>query len=402
MRRAWVLAGLVLGACQPNPIDTAGIHGVRTPPPPGLVHFSPSPDPTTAPSPAHTLAPSMAPAATPTPGQGSPGPTPTPLPPKPTPMPPTPVPSPVLELDAGKQAADTWITGPSLHRPRAGLVAGAYGGTLYAAEGENRASLEWVESDRQGWTPAEASPPSPGAPVPIGRRLSAVGVDAKRMVGVGGDESDVLDEVLLYTKDGATLAGRLPDPVMAACAAISGDTLIVAGGLDAQRALSPAVQRLDLGTQGVSNGQPMPQAVAGAAYALLNDKLYVVGGYTLDASGNAVPQTSMQVYDVAGDTWQRDGDGKPDSPVALPVARHSAAAAALGGKLYVVGGAGAGNGVLNSVSIFDPVKNVWSDGAAIPTARALHALAAFDGRLWAIGGRAATGETLTSVEIYQP
>ena len=78
------------------------------------------------------------------------------------------------------------------------------------------------------------------------------------------------------------------------------------------------------------------------------------------------------------------------------------AAAALNGKLYVVGGVGTGSGLIDAVAVYDPKTNTWSEGAAIPTARALLALAAYDGRLWAIGGRGADKRPLASVEIYRP
>jgi hypothetical protein len=308
----------------------------------------------------------------------------------------------VLAIVPGSQAPDTWQTGPSLQRPRTGLGAAALDGALFALEGENQPSLELLGPDDAGWGLLRPPAAAPGGPSATGKRLAAVAGDGKRLFGLGGDDGDVLSGVLEYTRAGASVLAVLTSPVMAGAGGMLNDTLVVAGGLDASHQVVGAVQRVSIASKAVTAGKPMPLAVAGAAAAVLDGKLYVLGGYTLAADGSAVPQTAVQVYDIAVDSWQRDGDGKPNSPPSLPLARHSAAAAVLGNKLYLVSGAGVGNGLVDAVAIYDPVKNTWNDGAQIPTARALHGLAAFDGRLWAIGGRGADRQPLSSVEIYRP
>jgi hypothetical protein len=406
MRPVWLFLALALAACTPDPALLANIRTARLPNSGTSVQTaragdspSPSTAPTSAPSPSATASASLPSPVVPSP-PASPVATPTA-----TPVPaqlPAPAQSPVLGIAAAPQPKDTWQTGPSLQHPRAGLVAAAVGGVLYAIEGDHRASLEWIATDVDPWTSSVAPEPGDGSAAPIGRSLATLGFDAKRLVGAGGDDSAVLDDVFSYNQDGAILAGRLPVPVMAAAGGLVGDNLVVAGGLDAQRHVTSGVRILNLQDQTTHAGKAMPMGVVGAASAVFNDRLYVFGGYTIAADGSTQPQSSVQVYDVAKDTWQRDGDGQSNSPVPLVQARHSAAAAASGGRIYLVGGAGTGNGVLPSLVVYDPLKNVWQDLAPIPTGRALHGLAAYGGRLWAIGGHGADGRLLTSVEIYQP
>jgi hypothetical protein len=396
-RAFFVLAATFLAACDPGvPVLDAGLpRGVRTPYL-GPVAASASPSPTAAPTPRPSATRPPTPSPTPT---GAPTATPTPRP-SPTPVPPAA--SPVLALVPGSQAADSWQTGPSLQRPRTGLGAAALDGALFALEGENQASLELLGPDDAAWGLLRPPAAAPGGPSTNGKRLMAVAGDGKRLFALGGDDGDVLSGVLEYTRLGAAVLAVLPAPVMAGAGGMQGDTLVVAGGLDASHNVSGAVQRVNVVTKGVSAGKPMPQPVAGAAAVVLDGKLYVLGGYTLAADGTAQPQTVVQVYDINADSWQRDGDGKPNSPQPLQLARHSAAAATMNGKLYLVSGAGTGNGLVDSVAIYDPVKGVWSDGAQIPTARALFGLAAFDGKLWAVGGRGAEKQPLSSVEVYRP
>lgn len=97
------------------------------------------------------------------------------------------------------------------------------------------------------------------------------------------------------------------------------------------------------------------------------------------------------------------------SRLAGPTAREYAAAAALDGKVYLVGGQltntgttpGPATGVLD---IYDPATNTWSAGPPMPTARMGLTLTAYNGKLYAIGGRTDGFNTsaVGTVEEYNP
>ena len=84
----------------------------------------------------------------------------------------------------------------------------------------------------------------------------------------------------------------------------------------------------------------------------------------------------------------------------MPTARANAAAATVGGKLYVVGGR-AGTAYLDIVEAYDPVANIWTDRTPIPTPRAALGAAAVSGMFYAIGGRNATA-ALNNNERFTP
>ena len=78
------------------------------------------------------------------------------------------------------------------------------------------------------------------------------------------------------------------------------------------------------------------------------------------------------------------------------------AVAVLDGKLYAVGGYGAGGGRLSSVERFDPALNVWEAVAPMAIQRARLVLAVLEGKLYAVGGCAGQLAACSSVERYNP
>lgn len=237
----------------------------------------------------------------------------------------------------------------------------------------------------------------------LGRHLLAGAVMPGSVCTAGGDDGALVDAVVRYAPDGLVDASlKLAKPVRAAAAGIVGDVMLVVGGLTAGDRPVATVQRLNLVTTEKSEGRPMPFAVAGATSVMFDGRLVVLGGYLAGADGNITVVDRVQIYDPTQDLWRSSADGEPNAPAPLPVVRQAAAAAVLDGKIYLVGGVGTGGGLIPTTSVYDPLANRWQSIAPLPTPRALLALAAFDGRLWAIGGRGGDRQPANTVEIYQP
>ena len=83
----------------------------------------------------------------------------------------------------------------------------------------------------------------------------------------------------------------------------------------------------------------------------------------------------------------------------MPQRLHAHAAAAMGGKIYVTGGVSQGGS--NSVSVYDPQANAWTQLASMGIARRYHASAAVGGKLYVFGGYSAGGR-LDTAEVYDP
>ena len=84
----------------------------------------------------------------------------------------------------------------------------------------------------------------------------------------------------------------------------------------------------------------------------------------------------------------------------MPQGLNSHAAAVMGGKIYVTGGYSQGR-LLNSVCVYDPQANAWTQLASMSAARNCHASAAVGGKLYVFGGYGDSGR-LSTTEIYDP
>ena len=123
--------------------------------------------------------------------------------------------------------------------------------------------------------------------------------------------------------------------------------------------------------------------------AALDGKIYVIGGW----SGGSL--STVEVYDPVTDTWTPKAD--------MPTARFGASANVVDGKIYVIGGY-AGGGPLSIVEVYDPATDTWATRGGMPTARSLFASGVVNGKIYAIGGSVRTFATagLSTVEVYDP
>jgi len=131
---------------------------------------------------------------------------------------------------------------------------------------------------------------------------------------------------------------------------------------------------------------PLPAVRGNINAAVLNGKIYVVGGY---ASGTAFK--SVYMYSPTTDTWSSVAD--------LPVALTGVAIAAANGKLYALGGADATGNFYRFTYEYDPATNVWTTKAPMPgDARGYAAAAELGGKIYVVGG----WPNLATVEVYDP
>lgn len=150
-----------------------------------------------------------------------------------------------------------------------------------------------------------------------------------------------------------------------------------------------------------STGAIMPSPRSEMAAAAIGSKIYVVGGSpgTLD---------TVEVYDVDSDSWisseelDEDDPSATDSVAPLPLAVNHAAAAAYDGRLYVVGGYLEGRTPSDKLFIYDPSSDAWTEGADMPTPRAALTANFIDGKLHVTGGTNNQASALDTLERYDP
>jgi N-acetylneuraminic acid mutarotase len=136
---------------------------------------------------------------------------------------------------------------------------------------------------------------------------------------------------------------------------------------------------------------PMPQARQAFASAVLNGRMYAVGGYSPRG------QRLNEMYDPAYDRWVERAP--------LPASLNYPAAAAVGGAIYVFGGFAESPGIVPGRAAgggyrYDPNADAWTRVSNINTWRGAFALVERSGLLYAIGGRAQA--VLDANERYNP
>lgn len=107
---------------------------------------------------------------------------------------------------------------------------------------------------------------------------------------------------------------------------------------------------------------PMPTARGFLTAAAIGKRIYAVGGVTertkYQSDVRVQPSQALEIYDVTSDTWSR-GRG-------LPTPTQHAGGASAGGKLYVVGGRRVGDLSVDVAQRYDPATDTWRELPPLP------------------------------------
>lgn len=130
----------------------------------------------------------------------------------------------------------------------------------------------------------------------------------------------------------------------------------------------------------------MPTLRWAFAVASVNNKIYVIGGYTRNDGW----LRTNEEYDPATNTWTTKAD--------MPTARGYFGVAVANNKIYAIGGYGSGYAgtwgpgwsYFTTNEEYNPVTNTWTAKADLPSARDGFGLAAVNNKIYAIGGRIIT------------
>ncbi|MCA1669100.1 MAG: hypothetical protein LC793_17235 [Thermomicrobia bacterium] len=222
-------------------------------------------------------------------------------------------------------------------------------------------------------------------------------------IGTPTDRVSVYDPGQPRAASGIAWGGfdALPAPRKNMGVVALGSTLYVVGGDDANGPTS-SVLAFDTAVRDQpvagkvaqwATKAPLPAARANLAVAVLDGKIYAVGG-----ERDGVPVATASVYDPVTDAWS--------ALPPLPDGRTDLAAAGAGGKLYVLGGTTVAGTVpkrpgLATVSVYDPATLQWSAAPAMPTARSGLATVTVGTMIYALGGQQ-NGTSLKAAERFDP
>jgi len=135
----------------------------------------------------------------------------------------------------------------------------------------------------------------------------------------------------------------------------------------------------------------MPTPRKGHTSAVVNGKIYVMGGSPSEGTGSRF--AIVEEFDPVTNAWTRKTD--------MPIARGGMSSSVVDGRIYAIGG-GSDDG-FSIVAECDPVTDTWTRKADMPTPRRWLATCAVNGRIYAIGGLTSDAVQGTrTVEEYDP
>jgi N-acetylneuraminic acid mutarotase len=137
---------------------------------------------------------------------------------------------------------------------------------------------------------------------------------------------------------------------------------------------------------------PMPEAMDEIGGAAVGGKLYVIGGQTAHDDHSPL----VAEYDPAANIWR--------SRAALPEGLSHPGVTALDGKIYVFGGflAARHQGARDDAFVYDPKTDGWTTLPKLSSPRGSVAVAALDGKIHVIGGRGLDNATVATHQVFDP
>jgi hypothetical protein len=149
---------------------------------------------------------------------------------------------------------------------------------------------------------------------------------------------------------------------------------------------------------------PMNQARAYLGVAVVNGKIYALGGSNEEASGGSqlMPAQSFsggiigsnEKYDLSTNNWIER--------TPMPTSRMNFAIATYQNKIYCIGGNDNYNSWVGVNEVYYPSTNTWETKAPMPTPRSMLQANVVDGKIYCIGGLASNGQYSTTNEVYDP
>jgi N-acetylneuraminic acid mutarotase len=132
----------------------------------------------------------------------------------------------------------------------------------------------------------------------------------------------------------------------------------------------------------------MPTPRMWVGIAVVENKIYVIGGDSGNWEVGIAPTNVNEVYDPATDTWE--------TRASMPTKRMAVSANVVDGKIYVIGGGQrAPNTNFDLNEVYDTETDTWATKTPIPTGVEHHTSTVVDNKIYVIGG--AVGVTLNQI-----
>lgn len=285
---------------------------------------------------------------------------------------------------------------------RYGASATLIEGKVYVIGGQIRGSnvdlVEVYDPQTDSW----GTPIVTGSFTPR-RNFASVFINGK-IYTLGGDlgidaEHRATDLVEVFdpkTNTWSTLSSSgLSVPLRAMKPIVIGSKIYAFGGIDDTGAVTPIVIFDVLtNTWTTPNTKGIFNSAGGISVAMVNNKVHVFGG-ALGAYPNYVFRNSVDIFDLATNTWSTLSTTGHFTP------RIGATSAIINGKIYVLGGSN-NSGFSDAVEVFDPSTNTWTTPSTTGTFTPRNGASSIlhNGEIMVIGG--SDGFKWNANEILNP
>ncbi len=184
----------------------------------------------------------------------------------------------------------------------------------------------------------------------------------------------------------------------------AGAFLFAAGGVEDNMTLFDDIEVAAIGADGTlgawAAATPLPERIAGAAVAVVDDVVVIAGGYRVAGTQPSLSR-STEVSRVAPDGTLGAWTEGPD----MAVTRFHGSMVASGRDLYVVGGL-TGNNTVNTERVeratvgADGTLGPWADTTPLPRPLSHHSVAVHDGAVYVTGGLEGNPNAAGSYEVF--
>jgi hypothetical protein len=198
-------------------------------------------------------------------------------------------------------------------------------------------------------------------------KSAALALPGGRLLVLGGTGSNA---ILAGTPARLRVIGHLPASTHDAAAVLSGRSAVLYGG--GETVSQPTVLRIDSASGRVRTLHPLDEPLSDVGAARVASKTYLVGGYTGAKYASAILRVGPR--------------NRTTTVARLPSGLRYAGVASLGRKIYVAGGL-TPSGESRAVYAFDPSASTVRRVATLRAPEAHAALAALGRRLYLVGGR---------------
>jgi len=293
---------------------------------------------------------------------------------------------------------DSWTTLEPMPTARSSFGVAVVDGKIYAIGGWNGSYLgtnEMYDPATDTWT-TKKSMPTP-------RHGFGIAVYQNKIYAIGGITGPTdsensgftgLTEVYDPKTDAWKNKTSMPTARSSLSANVVDDKIYLIGGRKYSRGLSTVHyidekvnEVYDPKTDTWTTQTPMPEYALGYSSAVIENKIYIIGGLKLArmwTEGATLSLDNNQIYDPETDTWS---SGKPIPTIIIARAAGATTGVLAPKRIYVVGGNYGLNIATNLTQVYDPVTDMWSTGTPMPTPRYGLGVAVVNDELYVIGGK---------------